>query len=100
MTDMRPVILQKVIEHVRSKTGRPQSTREGDVLEELGVDSMARIAILIALEEEFELDVGRMLEAKAPRTLGELVDMAVLALPARLLRSEETSRVQVHGSMR
>jgi acyl carrier protein len=81
MIDVRRMILQKVIDCVRDNIGDARAIEESSTLEELSIDSMAMIAILVTLEEEFGLDAGRMLDAAPPRTLQELVTVAIQALP-------------------
>jgi acyl carrier protein len=81
MVDVQRMILQKVIDCVRDNVDDARAIEASSTLEELSIDSMAMIAILVALEEEFGLDAGRMLDAAPPRTLQELVAVAVQALP-------------------
>jgi acyl carrier protein len=81
MVDVHRMILQKVIDCVRDNVGDARAIEETSTLEELSIDSMATITILVALEEEFGLDAARMLDAAPPRTLQELVTVAVQALP-------------------
>jgi acyl carrier protein len=81
MVDVHRMILQKVINCVRDNVIDARTIEESSTLEELSIDSMAMIVILMTLEEEFGLDAGRMLDAAPPRTLRELVTVAVQALP-------------------
>jgi hypothetical protein len=81
MVDVHRMILQKVIDCVRDNVDDARAIEESSTLEELSIDSMAMIAILVTLEGEFGLDAGRMLDAAPPRTLHELVAVAVQALP-------------------
>jgi hypothetical protein len=81
MVDMDRMILQKVIDCVQDSVDDARAIEESNTLAELGIDSMAMIAILVTLEEEFGLDAGRMIDAAPPRTLHELVAVAVQALP-------------------
>jgi acyl carrier protein len=81
MADVHRMILQKVIDCVRGNVDDARAIEESSTLEELSIDSMAMIAILVTLEEEFGLDASRMLDAAPPRTLQELVAVAVQALP-------------------
>ena len=81
MVDMHRMILQKVIDCVRDSADDARAIEESSTFAELGIDSMAMIAILVTLEEEFGLDAGRMIDAAPPRTLQELVAVAVQALP-------------------
>jgi acyl carrier protein len=83
MTDMHRIVLQRVIDYVRENLHHPPIIDEAERLDVLGIDSMATITILVLLEQEFGLDVGRMLDARPPKTLGELVALAVGALPVR-----------------
>jgi acyl carrier protein len=81
MVDAHRMILQKVIDCVRDNVDDARAIEESSTLEELCIDSMAMIAILVTLEEDFGLDAARMLDAAPPRTLQELVAIAVQALP-------------------
>ena len=81
MVDVHRMILQKVIDCVRDNVGDARAIEESSTLEELSIDSMAMIAILVTLEEQFGLDASRMLDAVPPRTLQDLVAVAVQALP-------------------
>jgi acyl carrier protein len=81
MLDVQRMILQKVIDCVRDNVDDARAIEASSTLEELSIDSMAMIAILVTLEEEFGLDAGRMLDAAPPTTLQELVAVAVQALP-------------------
>jgi len=81
MTDIQAVIFQKVADHIRETMDRGRLVDARDPLDELGIDSMALIAILVMLEQEFGLDVDRMASASPPKTLDELVAIAVHALP-------------------
>ena len=78
---MHQILLRRVTAYVRDNMQHTRTIDEAAKLEELGVDSMATIAILVMLEQEFELNVNRMTEATPPRTLEELVGIAVHALP-------------------
>jgi acyl carrier protein len=81
MVDVHRMILRKVIDCVRDHVDDARAIEASSTLEELSIDSMAMIAILMTLEEEFGLGAGRMLDAAPPSTLEELVTVAVQALP-------------------
>ena len=83
MANMHRIILQRVMDCVRDHVDHARIVDETDRLDELGIDSMATIAILVVLEQEFDLDVGRMLDATPPKNLHDLAAMAVRALPAK-----------------
>jgi len=87
MNEAPAIVLQKVADYLR-ETMDHASVDEHARLDELGIDSMAMIAILVMLEQEFGLDVERMSAAKPPKTVGELVAIAVDALPSGVRQAD------------
>jgi acyl carrier protein len=83
MIDMRHAIVDRIAGHRRESMGQSGTIAECDRLDDLGIDSMAMIALLIGLEQDFGLDFARVADAAPPKTVGELIDIAADALPAR-----------------
>src|SRR3954470_13608859 len=81
MVNMHRIILARVVDCIRDRVDPARVIDETDRLDALGIDSMATITVLVVLEDEFGLEVNRMLDATPPETLEELVALAVRALP-------------------
>jgi len=82
MTDMQAAILQRVVDYVRETADHARAVDAHRRFDELGIDSIGVIAILVMLEEEFGLQVDRIVAAAPPKTLVELAAIAAHALPA------------------
>lgn len=55
--------------------GRPSITPEAEVIADLGADSIDKVEIVMALEEEFDIEIDNEDEAKALTTVQQIVDL-------------------------
>jgi len=78
--NMLGLITRMVLNYIRENMSYPRAVGETDRLDELGIDSMQIIAILVMLEQELGLDVNLMAEANPPRTVEDLIDIAIHSL--------------------
>jgi len=80
LDNMPEIIMRMVSSYIRETMSQPSAVDATDRLDELGIDSMQIIAILVMLEQEFGLDANLMAEAKPPRTVEDLIDIAIHSL--------------------
>jgi len=69
-----------VIQRVKIRTKSPQlldSALDGVRLDALGIDSMGIISLLVELEKEMGLDFERVAGATPPRTVADVVGLAL-----------------------
>lgn len=81
MQDKREQIYEALKTHIASTRRTPIEMTEQSRLFDLGLDSMGIITTLLMLEREVGLDFDRMIGSTPPKTLGDLVAMAVAATP-------------------
>lgn len=73
-------IEERVIRSVGSWADNSKATRESRFQEDLGFDSLDEIELVMAMEEEFEIEIGDE-EAESVKTIGQAVDLIQRKLP-------------------
>jgi len=87
LTRIKPEILSAVIAILEKQLGRPLSENErksGTRLEVMGLDSLDRMEVTLALERRFSLSASRV-----PETLGQAAVLAEASLSEKTVQKEE-----------